>query len=192
VIIRPLLARAFWALSGYRLRSEPLPEGPAVLIGAPHTTNWDFAFMLAICWPQGVSPSWLGKKSLFKPPFGALVRALGGISVDRANPAGLVEQIGDQVKQGGRHLVIAPEGTRGKGEYWKSGFYRIARHADIPVVLGYVDSVTRTAGVGPAIHLSGDPAADMDRIREFYADKQGVHPANRTEPRLRSERSQPD
>jgi len=84
-------------------------------------------------------------------------------------------------------LVIAPEGTRGGGGHWKSGFYRIARDADLPVVLGYVDSVTRTARLGPAIVISGNVTADMDRIRDFYADKHGIRPQNFAPPRLREE-----
>ncbi|NLH69138.1 MAG: acyl-phosphate glycerol 3-phosphate acyltransferase [Brooklawnia sp.] len=187
--MRPLLARAFWAISGYRLRSEPPPaSGSAVFIGAPHTSNWDFVFMLAICWKLGLSPKWLGKHTLFKPPFGWAMRAVGGLPVDRANPAGLVDEIVARVRTGRPlMLVIAPEGTRGGGGHWKSGFYRIARDADLPVVLGYVDSVTRTAGLGPAIVISGNVTADMDRIRDFYADKHGIRPQNFAPPRLREE-----
>jgi len=187
MVVRPLLARAFWAVSGYRLRSEPPPSGSTVFIGAPHTSNWDFVFMLAICWSLGLSPKWLGKHTLFKPPFGWAMRAVGGLPVDRANPAGLVDEIVALARTRPLTLVIAPEGTRRGGGYWKSGFYRIARGANLPVVLGYVDSATRTAGLGPAITLSGDVTADMDRIRDFYADKQGIQPQNFAAPRLREE-----
>ena len=100
MVVRPLLARAFWAVSGYRLRSEPPPaSGSAVFIGAPHTSNWDFVFMLAICWDLGLSPKWLGKHTLFKPPFGWVMRALGGLPVDRGNPAGLVDEIGGFIER---------------------------------------------------------------------------------------------
>jgi 1-acyl-sn-glycerol-3-phosphate acyltransferase len=159
-----------------------------VLIGAPHTSNWDFAFMLAIAWTHGFAPKWLGKRSLFKFPFGPLMRGLGGIPVDRANPAGLVDEVIRRIRAGERFfLVVTPEGTRGRGSHWKSGFYRIARATDLPLVLGYVDSATRTAGFGATIHLTGDVTADMDRVREFYADKRGIHPANFTPPVLREE-----
>ncbi|MFZ1411141.1 MAG: 1-acyl-sn-glycerol-3-phosphate acyltransferase [Micropruina sp.] len=194
MIVRPILARAYWALSRYRLRSEPPPsEGSAVLIGAPHTSNWDFAFMLAICWRHGLSPKWLGKHTLFKAPFGWLMRALGGIPVNRAHPGRLVEEIVARVRAGQRLiLVVTPEGTRHRGKLWKSGFYRIARDADLPLVLGFVDSATRTAGLGPTFRLSGDVSADMDRIRDFYADKRGIHPEGFTPPRLREEGPLPD
>ncbi len=188
MIVRPLLARAFWALSRYRFVSEPPPARSAVLIGAPHTSNWDLAYMLAITWRLGLSPRWLGKHTLFKRPFGPLMKALGGIPVDRAHPGRLVDELVALVRADERFiLVVAPEGTRGRREFWKSGFYRIARDAGLPVVLGYVDSATKTSGLGPTVDLTGDVTADMDRVRAFYADKRGVHPEAFTLPRLREE-----
>ena len=188
MIVRPLIARAFFALYPYRLRSTPPPPGGAVLIGAPHTSNWDFPIMLAITWSHSISVKWLGKNSLFKRPFGRIMRLLGGIPVDRANPAGLVDEVVAQVKANDRFfLVVTPEGTRGRKEYWKSGFYRIARATDLPLVLGYVDSTTKTTGIGPTIHLTGDVASDMDKVREFYADKRGIRPDDFSPPRLREE-----
>jgi 1-acyl-sn-glycerol-3-phosphate acyltransferase len=188
VILRPLLARAFWASSGYRLQSEPQAiEGSAVLIGAPHTSNWDFVFMLAICWRHGFAPLYLGKHTLFKKPFGPIMRAFGGIPVDRAHPGRLVDDVVARLRTGKRVLVVTPEGTRGLGKVWKSGFYRIARDAGLPVVLGYVDSATHTAGLGPTITLTGDVTADMDLVREFYADKRGIRPELFTPPVLREE-----
>lgn len=191
MIVRPLLARAFWAVSRFRLVSER-PVGSAVLIGAPHTSNWDFVFMLAICWRHGFSPLWLGKHTLFKPPFGWLMRALGGIAVDRAHPGRLVSEVVAQVSDGRHFLVITPEGTRSLRKVWKSGFYRIARDAHLPVVLGFVDSATRTAGLGPTLLLTGDVSADMDVVRAFYADKRGIRPDDFTPPRLREELDAPD
>jgi 1-acyl-sn-glycerol-3-phosphate acyltransferase len=192
VILRPMIARTFWALSRYRLRSEPLPiEGSAVLVGAPHTSNWDFVFMLAICWRHGFAPLWLGKHTLFKGPFGPIMRALGGIPVDRAHPGRLVEDVVSRVRVGKHVLVVTPEGTRARRKVWKSGFYRIARDAGLPVVLGYVDSATHTAGLGRTISLTGDVGADMDVIREFYADKRGIRPDDFTPPLLREEKARP-
>ena len=189
MIIRPLIARAYWTLSRYRFESQPPPaEGAGVLLGVPHTSNWDFVIMLAIAWRHRISPKWLGKHSLFKPPFGPVMRLLGGIPVNRKNPAGLVDELVERVKGGERFfLVVTPEGTRQKGTHWKSGFYRIARATALPVVLGYVDSATRTAGLGPTMHLTGDVSADMDKIREFYSDKRGIRHEDFTPPRLREE-----
>ena len=187
-MIRRLLARAFWAVVPWKLVSEPAPSRPSVLIGAPHTSNWDFAFMLGIAWGMGFPLRWLGKDSLFTSWRSPLMRALGGIPVDRKDPAGLVEDVIARVHSGKVFgLVITPDGTRGDHTHWKSGFYRIARATGMPVVLGYVDRTTRTTGLGPTIELTGDLTADMDRIRAFYADKAGYHPALRVEPRLREE-----
>ena len=193
MIVRPLLARAYWALSRYRVVSEPPLDGSAVLIGAPHTSNWDFVFMLALSWGQGFAPRWLGKHTLFKPPFGRMMRALGGIPVNRANPGRLVDEVVALANGQERFiLVVTPEGTRHRGKLWKSGFYRIARDANLPVVLGYVDSATKTVGFGPTIHLTGDVTADMDKFRAFYADKRGINPDDFTPPRLREEQARPE
>jgi 1-acyl-sn-glycerol-3-phosphate acyltransferase len=86
---------------------------------------------------------------------------------------------------------VTPEGTRGSGTHWKSGFYRIAREAGLPITLGYVDRTTMTTGLGPTIELTGAVRADMDVIRAFYADKAGMRPERRTEPRLREEDAAP-
>lgn len=187
--VRHALARAFWQVSRWQLRAEPLPEGGAgVFVGAPHTSNWDFVLMLAVTWQLRVSVRWLGKHTLFKPPFGALMRALGGIPVDRKNPAGIVEDVVGRVAAGEKFfLVVTPEGTRKRSSHWKSGFYRVAVETGLPITLGYVDRPTMTAGLGETIWPTGDIRADMDRIRAFYADKSGLHPELRTEPRLREE-----
>jgi 1-acyl-sn-glycerol-3-phosphate acyltransferase len=187
-MMRRLFARLFWATSGWTLRSHPPEGGGGILIGAPHTSNWDFLFMLAITWSHGVQARFLGKSSLFRGPLGPLARGLGGIPVDRSNPTGLVDDLVARVRAGEHFfLVITPEGTRSKRPYWKSGFYRIARDADLPVTLGFVDRSTRTAGLGVTLRLTGDVHADMDLVRAFYADKVGINPEGWTPPRLREE-----
>jgi 1-acyl-sn-glycerol-3-phosphate acyltransferase len=183
-MIRRALARLYWALSRWTLVAEPVPGRPGILIAAPHTSNWDFALMLAIIWRQGISARWFGKNSLFRGPMGPLMRALGGIPVDRSAPGGLVASVVAQMRGGEAFsLVVTPEGTRGHTDYWKSGFYRIAREAGLPVTLGYVDRTTMTTGLGPTIELTGD----MHVIREFYAGKVGIRPSLYGEPRLREE-----
>ncbi len=159
-----------------------------MLIGAPHTSNWDFVLMLGIAWHIGVDVRWLGKKSLFHSWRGPIMRALGGIPVDRSEPSKVVAEVVAQANAGEVFgLVVTPDGTRGGNDYWKSGFYRIAREAGMPVTLGFVDRTTMTTGLGPTFELTGDVSADMDRIRNFYADKSGFRPELRTEPRLREE-----
>ncbi len=182
------VARLFWRLSRWRLVREATPvAGPRLLIGAPHTSNFDFALMLGIAWDARMRIHWLGKRELFKGVAGPIMRALGGIAVDRSNAAGVVQAVVERARSTERFLlVVTPEGTR-QGKGWRSGFYRIAREAGLPVTLGYADGATRSAGLGETIHLTGDVVADMDRIRAFYSDKTGVRPEYRTEPRLSDE-----
>ena len=191
-MLRRLVSRLYWACSRWTLASEPAPDRPTVLLGVPHTSNWDFVLMLGISWRLGMRIHWLGKSSLFRGWRGPLMRRLGGIPVDRSDPSSVVADVVARVRSGETFgLVVTPEGTRGSGAYWKSGFYRIAREAGLPVTLGYVDGTRRTTGLGPTIELTGDVAADMTVIRAFYADKSGMRPQYRTEPRLREEGGAP-
>ena len=186
--VRHALARGFWRVSRWTLKTERVPtQGAGLLIGAPHTSNWDFILMLAIAGEAELPIRWLGKNGLFRGIGGPIMRGLGGIPVDRSNPAGLVDDLVARIQGGDRfYLVVTPEGTR-SGDGWKSGFYRIARATGLPVTLGYVDRTTMTTGLGPTLELTGDVPADMDVIRAFYADKAGFDPGRRTEPRLREE-----
>lgn len=171
----------------------PVKGQPSILIGAPHTSNWDFVMMIGIAWELGIDFRFLGKDSLFKWPLGPLMRALGGIPVDRKKPYGLVETlINDADSNDAFTLVITPEGTRGAGKYWKSGFYRIAMQTGIPVTLGYVDRESRSCGLGVTFTPSGNVVEDMDFVRGFYKDKSGLKPQFRTEPRLREEDRSPE
>ncbi|KAA0918964.1 1-acyl-sn-glycerol-3-phosphate acyltransferase [Dietzia sp. ANT_WB102] len=184
-MLRRLISRIFWFFSRWELATRPAPDRPTVLLGAPHTSNWDFVLMLGIAWRLGIDMHWLGKASLFSGWRGPVMRALGGVPVDRANPARVVEDMVRKVHAGETFgLVVTPDGTRSGHTHWKSGFYRIARETGLPVTLGYVDRTTMTTGLGPTIDLTGDVAEDMDRIRAFYADKSGFHPEQRVEPRL--------
>lgn len=144
--------------------------------------------MVLIAWSSGKRPQALISHTYFKGAVGWVLRRTGGIPLDRSNPgkairALLAEAEGDKPFL----LAIAAEGTRGKGEYWKAGFYRIAQQTGLPISLGFVDGPTRTLGIGPTFHPTGDIVADMDFVRAFYADKHGIRPENRTEPRLREE-----
>lgn len=187
-MIRRALAGLFWRFSRWTFVSEPAPTHPTVFVAAPHTSNWDFVLMLAVAWRLKLRIKWLGKNGLFRGWRGPVMRALGGISVDRANPQGLVDSIADMVRSGQVFaLVVTPEGTRGAGEYWKSGFYRIARATGLTVTLAYNDTRTNTAGLGPTFALTGNVAADMDRMRAFFDGMRGVNPELGTPPRLRDE-----
>lgn len=189
--MRQLVARFILAVSRYRIVGTPPTDPVCVLVAAPHTSNWDFFLMLAMAWRSGLTPVWLGKKEMFFFPFKGLLRRLGGIPVDRGNPAGLVEKVVAGAKAGAHTaIVVPPEGTRSKKTYWKSGFRRIAASADIPIVLTYLDGPTKTGGYGLQLRATDDVKADMDKIREFYADKHGVKPGRFTPPLLREEEEQ--
>ena len=183
---RRALARAGVRLARWRMVGEVPRSG--ILVGAPHTSNWDWVAMLALLWSAEVPPRVLIKQEMFRGPLGWVLRRTGGIPVDRSAASTVVRDLARQAEgQDSFVMVVAAEGTRSKGEYWKSGFYRLAQETGLPVSLGFIDGPSRTLGFGPTLHPSGDVRADMDLIRAFYADKRGVHPELRTEPRLREE-----
>jgi 1-acyl-sn-glycerol-3-phosphate acyltransferase len=148
-----------------------------VVVFAPHTTNWDFVYMLMAAYALDLHPNWMGKKELFWGPLGWLFRAMGGIAVDRKRKSNVVEQTAEAIKQQDAIVLgIAPEATRSKASYWRSGFYHIARLAEVPVAFGYLDYPSKTAGIAPGFNPSGDLEADMEIIRGFYQDKRGKYP----------------
>lgn len=190
--MRLWIAKLFLKLMGWAPEGVA-PEHPKfVLIAAPHTSNWDFPLLLALGVVFGVKVSWVGKHTLFRPPFGRLMRALGGISVDRRRSGNMVQQIAETLRRADRlALTIPAEGTRGYVDYWKSGFYHVAREADVPIVCGYLDYRTRRGGFGGSFTPTGDVRADMDRVRAFYADKTARYPKLFGRVRLKEEDETP-
>jgi 1-acyl-sn-glycerol-3-phosphate acyltransferase len=187
-LIRRTVARA--ALGVARWKTTGIVPQKGILVGAPHTSNWDWVATIAMCWLSSVQPTVLVKKEFFKGLFGPLLRATGGVPLDRSNPGETIRALLETAKGNETFLLcIAAEGTRTKTEYWKSGFYRISQQTGLPISLGFIDGATRTVGVGPTLTPTGNIGADMDIIREFYSDKLGINPDNRTEPRLREETS---
>jgi 1-acyl-sn-glycerol-3-phosphate acyltransferase len=179
-IITPVfryLSRVSLRLFGWRVVGK-LPDIPKfVIIGAPHTSNWDFVMFLAIVFVLKGDLRYMGKVEIFRWPIAGFFRWCGGVPVDRAKPQGLVEQTVQAIQEADRfQLVITPEGTRSKVDKWKRGFYHIAKKADIPVVAGYVDTRTMTCGIGPTFTLSEDMDADIKIIQAFFKDKVGINP----------------
>ncbi len=182
------VGRLFLGACGWRTEGDLPAVDKAVLIAAPHTSAWDGAFMLAVAWVYRLKLSWIGKHTLFEGWKGPVLRWLGAIPVDRRAPHGQVAEVAARIREsGGMILAIAPEGTRGRAELWKSGFYHIAREANVPILCGYLDYRRKVGGVGPVILPSGDVHADMDRIRAFYRGVTGLKPEGFAEPRLREE-----
>jgi 1-acyl-sn-glycerol-3-phosphate acyltransferase len=185
-LLRRNLARL--VLRAVRWKTVGTVPQRAVLVGAPHTSNWDWVLTMLLAWDYNIQIRLLVKQEFFRGPLAPVLRATGAIALDRTNPGGtirdlLLEAEGDEPFV----LGIAAEGTRSKGEYWKSGFYRIAQQSGLPITLAFLDAPSRTVGWGPTFAPSGDVRADMDRIRGFYADKTGLKPENFTPPRLREE-----
>ena len=178
---RLLLGAARWKTVG------EVPQR-GVLVGAPHTSNWDWVLTMLLAWRYGITIRLLVKKELFVGPLGWLLRRTGAVELDRKNPAATIKELLAEAEGGDSWLLgIAAEGTRSRGEYWKSGFYRIARQTGLPITLAFLDVPSRTVGWGPTFHPTGDVSADMDVLRDFYADKTGFNPDGFTPPRLREE-----
>jgi 1-acyl-sn-glycerol-3-phosphate acyltransferase len=186
--LEKLLARWFLRLTGWQPEGVRPASPTCVLIAAPHTSNWDLAYLLAFAAHFDVRISWMGKHALFRPPFGWLMRLTGGIAIDRRMPGGMVEQAAQRLKSAEKLMLVVPaEGTRAYVSCWKSGFYHIARAANVPIVLGYLDYARRRGGFGPSIDATGEIGADMDRIRDFYADKAAKFPEDFGDVRLKEE-----
>ncbi|WP_273430393.1 lysophospholipid acyltransferase family protein [Chitinibacter tainanensis] len=177
--ILPPISR--WALKrlGWTIEGEFPALDKYVLIGAPHTSNWDFPVALAVCFAKRQKIYWMGKHTLFSGPLGPLSRWLGGIAVDRRQANSLVDQIVNVYAQSEQLVVgIPPEGTRKKVEKWKTGFYYIALGAKLPIALGYIDFKRKAAGCSELFYPTGDIEADMAKIRAYYAPVVGKHPEN--------------
>lgn len=175
-LVKALLL-ALYRWKGWTLvETAPVPRR-CVILGAPHTSNWDFVFFLGATHQLGIRPGFMGKLSLFRWPLTRFMKDMGGVPVDRSKRANYVDQV---VAEFGRReelaLVIAPEGTRGAVTGWRSGFYHIAHGAGVPIVPAWVDNEAMIGGVGPAIATSGDFDADLRRIAAYYRSVLPDHP----------------
>jgi 1-acyl-sn-glycerol-3-phosphate acyltransferase len=163
------LGRLVLAAFGWRIEGA-LPDRPKLVAAvAPHTSNWDFVFAAAAMLALGIRASWLGKNSLFRWPFGLLLRWLGGLPVDRRNAHGTVEALIDEFASHEQLVLgIAPEGTRRRVKRWKTGFYRVALGAQVPIVVVSLDYRKRAVGLGDVLTPSGDMEADFARMQVIY------------------------
>ena len=171
------LTRFIMRLLGWRVDGK-LPDLPKyVLIGAPHTSNWDFVLFLGIIFTLKANVRFMGKAELFRFPIGWFFYFCGGIPVDRKKSTGLVEQMVDACHKSDKFiLTIAPEGTRHHVAEWKRGFYHIARNAGIPIVMAVVDGKRKTVRVGQVFQPTEDMEADMKAIQGNFAGVVGINP----------------
>lgn len=184
------LARRALRLLGWRVRFDGLPAKQGVIVVYPHTSNWDFIVGVLFKWAFGLPVRFWGKDSLFRHPLlGRWMRSIGGVAVNRSAPHGIV---GDTVRQINEAyhadelfwLVIAPEGTRALTEGWRSGFYRVAHEAKVPVGLATIDYVRREITLTEFVELSGNRTRDMALIAERMVRAHGLHPQNAAPIRL--------
>jgi 1-acyl-sn-glycerol-3-phosphate acyltransferase len=169
-------SKAYLKLTGWKVEGSLPPEArKAVLIAAPHTSNWDLPYTIMVAYVLGMNMYWMGKQSIFKWPFDNLMQWLGGIAVNREKSTNLVAASAEALvaADGKVQLIIPPEGTRSKARYWKTGFYYIALAAKVPIVMAYMDYPQKRAGLGPLFYPSGDIDKDMVAIKAFYAQFKG-------------------
>lgn len=170
------LSVAYLRLAGWKVLGSLPPEASrSVFIAAPHTSNWDLPYTLMVAFVLRLNVHWMGKASIFRFPFGRLMRWLGGIAVDRSKSNNLVAASASAITQatGALQLIVPPEGTRSKVRYWKTGFYHIAQTAQVPIVMAYMDYTRKISGLGPVFYPTGDLEADMRTIKAFYAPFKG-------------------
>jgi 1-acyl-sn-glycerol-3-phosphate acyltransferase len=170
------LSIAYLRLRGWQVQGVLPPNTPkCVLIAAPHTSAWDLPYTLMVAFALRLNIYWMGKHSLFRGPFGPVMRWLGGIAVNRETSGNVVAASAAAIvaADGPLQLVVAPAGTRAKAGHWRTGFYHIAQQAKVPIVLAYMDYQRKVSGLGPEFTPTGDVEADMAVIKRFYAGMQG-------------------
>ena len=165
-MLKKLIGRTYLRVTGWRLETPRPAIDKYVAIAAPHTSNWDGAHMIAMAWVLGIKFQWMGKDSLFRFPFGWVMRSLGGVPIDRSKRNNVVQSAVEVLNAHDRFiLAVPPEGTRGRGQgYWRSGFYHITCQAKVPLIVGYLDYSRKRGGLLGPITLSGDVHADMEHV----------------------------
>jgi 1-acyl-sn-glycerol-3-phosphate acyltransferase len=183
IFTTPVVNTALRALSlvtlkllGWQVQGAlPANAQKSVLIAAPHTSNWDLPFTLMVAFSLRLNIYWMGKSSIFKFPFGPVMRWLGGVAVNREKSNNLVAASAQALREaeGKVQLVVPPEGTRGKTRHWKTGFYYIALEAQVPILLAFMDYEKKLSGLGPIFTPTGNVENDMTEIKKFYAGIKG-------------------
>ena len=186
------LARLILKLGGWTAMGGVPDDPKAVIIAAPHTSNWDGFWALTYKVAVGLDVRFFAKKSLFWFPLGILLRGLGGIPLDRSRARSAVDQaVAMFAAEESFYFGLSPEGTRSRTDTWKSGFYRIAQAADVPVILGVLDYGRKQIGITGRLDLSGDPQQDIEKCAAFYAGIEGRWPENTTPVRFRQQEVRP-
>lgn len=168
-MIRSQLATLALRAAGWEVETDVPKLSKYVIVAAPHTSNWDGVLLLAVSQALQLPLAFMIKDDWVKGPMGPVMKRFGAVAINRSKKTNVVEQMIEEFAQRDElALVIPPEGTRKRAEMWKSGFYHIARGANVPVVPAYIDVGRKRIGLGEPIELTGDARADMDRLRAFY------------------------
>ena len=176
--MKKIFSKLFLKVMGWKLVGEvPKEVKKAVLVCAPHTSNWDFPIALASFVLADLKVKYFIKKSWFFFPMNIFFKATGGIPVDRSKNHGLVDSITQLLKESDEMIIaVPPEGTRSWVLKWKTGFYHIAKSAKVPIIMGFVDFKMKEVGFGPMFNISGDFEKDMSKIQAFFENKSGKYP----------------
>ena len=176
--MKKLLGTLMLKIAGWKcIYPEEYKVKKFVIIAAPHTSNWDLYYALAMFWKYDVPVKYFIKDSFTKGLHGKLFKAMGAIGVDRKRTGNLVHHAAAIIKKMDHIALMVPaEGTRSYVKKWKTGFYHIALKADVPVALGYLDYTKKIAGIGGLITLTSNRDGDMRIIETFYLDIDGRHP----------------
>lgn len=173
-----LISRLIFLISGWKLKL-PVPDGVqrCVIIASPHTSNWDLLYARAAFYLMDIPLRFTIKDQMMRFPYGPVIRAMGGIGIDRSprkpgeERLSMTEAMADLFKKHQRLAVmVTPEGSRSLRTEWKTGFYYVAKMADVPIALGYLDYAKKEAGVGMMVHPSDDMESDLRKIMAFYRD----------------------
>lgn len=183
------LSKIILKLMGWKTTGKVPEEKKFVMIGYPHTSNWDAFIGLLVFTAMGLRLHWLAKQSLFKWPLGPILRFTGAIPVNRSQSQNFIEYSKQLFNQYDRLiLTLSPEGSRKKTAYWRTGFYYMALNARVPIVLGFLDYSRKTGGFGPLIWPGGNIEQDLKKIRQFYQGIKGKFPELMGEIQLNPER----
>jgi len=171
------LAKSIFFVLGWEIVGKLPEQKKFIIIIAPHTSNWDFFMFILVKFACEIKVCFIGKHTIFIGPIGWILKRLGGIPVERSSSHNIVDTIVSEfLKRESMIFALSPEGTRSYLDHWKSGFYHIARKANIPVVTAYLDTSTKTIGWGPSFIMTDDKHKNLDEIRLFYSDKIGFKP----------------
>lgn len=183
-----LSAISAWILKilGWKIQVDLPNFKKFVVIAAPHTSNWDFPLGILTVKALKLKVTWMGKHSLFKWPFGWFFRAIGGTPIHRNKAQNYIAQMTELFESSDELvLALAPEGTRGKTDHWKTGFHYIARAANVPVLMGYFDYENKVIGIRDLLYPGEDIEADFEKIRQVYGPIRGKNPEKTSDIRVR-------